>query len=649
MEGGKNYDSLPGDITRRIFSLLPLYLVLRLRLVCKAWCALITEFAVEYLKRSKETSLGIICCNSHRISSGMFSLDISSLQIRGGTKTLMTKTVSIFSRFAFTNSINGLICLNDAENNIHVFNPTTGEFVTLPPCHTSSYPFGFGYCRLTKQYKVVKIFRDFFKSATPVKAAVITVGAPSNSWRIIESIPPYNCLGGAIYLNGTLFWLSNTEHFKPHIITAFDVSDETFRIIRLPPKVLSCNLNCLAEQEGSLISIKTHLSAHSKENVISAIKYELDRRGQVFYVPPRIKGLEEVMEFLEQSFPTVEIAIAHGKQYSKQLEETMEKFALGEIKILICTNIVESGLDIQNANTIIVQEVQQFGLAQLYQLRGRVGRADKEAHAHLFYPDKSLLTDQALERLAALEECHELGQGFQLAERDMGIRGFGTIFGEQQTGDVGNVGIDLFFEMLFESLSKVEEHRVISVPYQSVRVDLNINPRLPSEYINYLENPMEIINEAEKAAEKEIWSSMQFTENLRRQYGKVPYSMELLLKKLYVRRMAADLGIKRIYASGKMVGMKTNMTKLVLGLITESMVSEVHRNSLVLEDDLIKSPSVLLCITTTNAKILHLKCSLHLTRLKSEYLRMGLYLICFKFLLQREQLHSEKNVDRLEV
>ncbi|KAF3946156.1 hypothetical protein CMV_027544, partial [Castanea mollissima] len=124
-------------------------------------------------------------------------------------------------------------------------------------------------------------------------------------------------------------------------------------------------------------------------------------------------------------------------------------------------------------------------------------------------------------------------------------------------------------------------------------VDININPHLPSEYINYLENPMEIINEAEKAAEKEIWSLMQFTENLRRQYGKEPYSMELLLKKLYVRRMAADLGIKRIYASGKMVGMKTNMTKLVFKLITETMVSDVHRNSLVLEDDLIKAELLL--------------------------------------------------------
>ncbi|XAR52067.1 DNA helicase [Bertholletia excelsa] len=116
------------------------------------------------------------------------------------------------------------------------------------------------------------------------------------------------------------------------------------------------------------VPIRTHLSTYSKEKVISAIKYELDRGGQVFYVLPRIKGLKEVMEFLEHSFTNVEIAIAHGKQYSKQLEETMEKFAQGEIKILICTNIVESGLDIQNANTIIIQDVQQFGLAQLYQV-----------------------------------------------------------------------------------------------------------------------------------------------------------------------------------------------------------------------------------------------------------------------------------------
>ncbi|XP_030552631.1 ATP-dependent DNA helicase At3g02060, chloroplastic [Rhodamnia argentea] len=405
----------------------------------------------------------------------------------------------------------------------------------------------------------------------------------------------YNNLGLLVVDEEQRFGVKQKEK-----IASFKTSVDVLTLSATPiPRTLYLALTGF--RDASLIStpppervpIRTHLSAFSKEKVIQAIKYEVDRGGQVFYVLPRIKGLEEVMEFLEQSFPDIEIAIAHGKQYSKQLEDTMEKFAQGDIKILICTNIVESGLDIQNANTIIIQDVQQFGLAQLYQLRGRVGRCDKEAHAHLFYPDKSLLSDQALERLAALEECRELGQGFHLAERDMGIRGFGTIFGEQQTGDVGNVGIDLFFEMLFESLSKVEQHRVLPVYYRDVQIDISINPHLPSEYINHLENPMEIIDEAEKAAEKDIWSLMQFTENLRRQYGKEPRSMEILLKKLYVRRMAADLGISRIYASGKMVGMKTNMTKHVFKLMTDSMVSDMHRNSLVYEGDHVKAELLL--------------------------------------------------------
>ncbi|XP_042501446.1 ATP-dependent DNA helicase At3g02060, chloroplastic [Macadamia integrifolia] len=405
----------------------------------------------------------------------------------------------------------------------------------------------------------------------------------------------YNNLGLLVVDEEQKFGVKQKEK-----IASFKTSVDVLTLSATPiPRTLYLALTGF--RDASLIStpppervpIKTHLSAYSEEKVLSAINFELDRGGQVFYVLPRIKGLEEVMQFLELSFRNVEIAIAHGKQYSKQLEETMEKFAQGEIKILICTNIVESGLDIQNANTIIIQDVQQFGLAQLYQLRGRVGRADKEAYAHLFYPDKSLLSDQALERLTALEECRDLGQGFQVAERDMGIRGFGNIFGEQQTGDVGNVGIDLFFEMLFESLSKVEEHRLVSVPYHSVQLDIKISPHLPSEYINYLENPMEIISKAERAAEKGIWSLMQFTENLRCQYGKEPLSMEILLKKLYVKRMAADLGITRIYALGKMVGMETQMSKKVFKLMTESMASDVHRNSLVLKENQIMAELLL--------------------------------------------------------
>ncbi|CDY28662.1 BnaCnng05480D [Brassica napus] len=383
-----------------------------------------------------------------------------------------------------------------------------------------------------------------------------------------------------VYSNLGLLVVDEEQRFgvkQKEKIASFKTSVDVLTLSATPiPRTLYLALTGF--RDASLIStppperipIKTHLSSFRKEKVIKAIKNELNRGGQVFYVLPRIKGLEEVMDFLEEAFPDIDIAMAHGKQYSKQLEETMERFAQGKIKILICTNIVESGLDIQNANTIIIQDVQQFGLAQLYQLRGRVGRADKEAHAYLFYPDKSLLSDQALERLSALEECRELGQG-----------------------DVGNVGIDLFFEMLFESLSKVEELRIFSVPYNLVKIDININPRLPSEYVNYLENPMEIINEAEKAAEKDMWSLMQFTENLRRQYGKEPYSMEIILKKLYVRRMAADLGVNRIYASGKMVVMKTNMSKKVFKLITDSMTCDVYRSSLIYEGDQIMAELLL--------------------------------------------------------
>ncbi|XP_066338175.1 ATP-dependent DNA helicase At3g02060, chloroplastic-like isoform X1 [Miscanthus floridulus] len=328
------------------------------------------------------------------------------------------------------------------------------------------------------------------------------------------------------------------------------------------------------------VAVKTYVSAFSKERALSAIKFELQRGGQVFYVVPRIKAIDDVLQFLKDSLPDVPIAVAHGKKMSKNIQLAMEDFASGEVKILVCTHIIESGIDIANANTMIVQFAELYGLAQLYQLRGRVGRSGREGFAYLFYTDKSLLSRVATDRLGAIEEHSELGQGFHVAEKDMGIRGFGSLFGDQQSGDVANVGIDLFFDMLFDSLSKVDQFCLVPVSYKDVQLDINISPRLPSEYISYLENPVELLNEAAKAAEKDLWTLIQFTEDLRRRYGKEPRDMELLLKKLYVRRMAADLGISRIYPSGKMIFMKTNMNKKVFRLMTEAMTSETHRNSL---------------------------------------------------------------------
>ncbi|KAL3696739.1 hypothetical protein R1sor_010815 [Riccia sorocarpa] len=326
--------------------------------------------------------------------------------------------------------------------------------------------------------------------------------------------------------------------------------------------------------------IRTHLLEYNQEVARKAIQFELERGGQVFYVVPRVKGIEDLQLFLQAQFPDIQVAIAHGKQSAASLEDAMEKFCGGETKILLCTNIVESGLDIRSVNTIIVEDVHLFGLAQLYQLRGRVGRAHREAHAYLFHPHKSLLTDEALERLVALEECCDLGQGFQLAERDMAIRGIGSLFGEQQSGDAAKIGIDLYFEMLLEGLSKVDNQRLPEVDYDSVQLELGLDIHIPSEYIRGSEEREQVWRAAERAAKESLRSLMIFTNRLRDTYGKEPVEMEMLLKTLYVRRMAADLGIHRIRTRGLSVIMETEMSPEAFEMIAASVTSESVLSSL---------------------------------------------------------------------
>ncbi|BBN01417.1 transcription-repair coupling factor (superfamily II helicase) [Marchantia polymorpha subsp. ruderalis] len=326
--------------------------------------------------------------------------------------------------------------------------------------------------------------------------------------------------------------------------------------------------------------IQTHLLEYNQETARKAIQFELDRGGQVFYVVPRVKGIEELQDLVQGQFPDIKVAIAHGKQSASALEEAMENFCEGETKILLCTNIIESGLDIRMVNTIIVEDVHLFGLAQLYQLRGRVGRAQREAHAYLFHPHKSLLTDEALERLVALEDCCDLGQGFQLAERDMAIRGIGSLFGEQQSGDAAKIGIDLYFEMLLEGLSKVDNQRLPQVDYDDVQLELGLDVHIPSEYIKRSEEREDVLKAAERAAKESLRSLMVFTNRLRDNFGKEPAAMEMLLKMLYVRRMAADLGIHRIRIRGLSVIMETNMSSEAFEMIASSITSESVRSSL---------------------------------------------------------------------
>ncbi|MEM8780423.1 MAG: transcription-repair coupling factor, partial [Cyanobacteria bacterium P01_G01_bin.49] len=202
--------------------------------------------------------------------------------------------------------------------------------------------------------------------------------------------------------------------------------------------------------------IKTHLSRYNADVVRTALRNELDRGGQIFYVVPRVEGIEEVAAQLKQMVPSARILIAHGQMDVNELEMTMLGFNNGDADILVCTTIIESGLDIPRVNTIIVEDSQKFGLSQLYQLRGRVGRSGIQAHAWLLYPSKAELTETARQRLRALQEFSQLGSGYQLATRDMEIRGVGNLLGAEQSGQMEAIGFEFYMEMLQEAIKEIQ-------------------------------------------------------------------------------------------------------------------------------------------------------------------------------------------------
>lgn len=218
------------------------------------------------------------------------------------------------------------------------------------------------------------------------------------------------------------------------------------------------------------------------ETLRKIIRRELDREGQVFWVYNRVHGLEEVAGYVRKLVPEARVGMAHGQMSEKELETTMRKFWHGELDVLVSTSIVESGLDFPRANTLVVDQAQMFGLGQLYQLRGRVGRSDRQAYAFFIVPDKRRLTDIAQERLRIILDMDYLGAGFQVAMEDLRLRGAGNILGEAQSGHMTRVGLDLYLEMLAEEVNKLKG----GPPEETNReaeLNLGLPAHIPSSYI----------------------------------------------------------------------------------------------------------------------------------------------------------------------
>ncbi len=317
--------------------------------------------------------------------------------------------------------------------------------------------------------------------------------------------------------------------------------------------------------------IKTHLSPHDPEAIRTAIRQELDRGGQVFYVVPRVEGIEEVSANIREMVPAARIAIAHGQMDEGELESTMLTFSNGDAEVLLCTTIIESGLDIPRVNTILIEDAHRFGLSQLYQLRGRVGRAGIQAHAWLFYPKKSL-TDKARLRLRAIQEFTQLGSGYQLAMRDMEIRGVGNLLGAEQSGQMDAIGFDLYMDMLEEEIAEVRGQEIPKV--EDTQVDLNVTAFVPNDYIPDLEQKMSAYRSLASANSKV--ELMQIAADLSDRFGPIPHATEQLVRMLELKLVAKQAGFSRIKPEGKQhVVMETPMEEPAWKKISEKLPSHL--------------------------------------------------------------------------
>ncbi|MCT0198250.1 transcription-repair coupling factor [Synechococcus sp. CS-1325] len=318
--------------------------------------------------------------------------------------------------------------------------------------------------------------------------------------------------------------------------------------------------------------IKTHLASRDEEAVRSAIRQELDRGGQVFYVVPRVEGIEEVAGQLREMLPGLKLLVAHGQMAEGELESAMVAFNAGEADVMLCTTIIESGLDIPRVNTILVEDAHRFGLAQLYQLRGRVGRSGVQAHAWLFYPGDASLSEAARQRLRAIQEFAQLGSGYQLAMRDMEIRGVGNLLGVEQSGQLETIGFDLYMEMLQESLAEIQGQDIPVV--EDTQIDLPITAFIPADWITEADEKMAAYRAAAGCGGKA--ELLELAAGWIDRYGALPAPVASLLQLMELKLLARRCGFSRLRAEKPNLVLETPMEEPAFRLLRQGLPQHLH-------------------------------------------------------------------------
>lgn len=295
------------------------------------------------------------------------------------------------------------------------------------------------------------------------------------------------------------------------------------------------DMSVLEEPPVDRMPIQTYVMEHNDEMVREAIHRELSRGGQVYYVYNRVSNIDEVANHIASLVPEAAVTFAHGQMHEHELERIMFDFVNGEIDVLVCTTIIETGLDIANANTMIIQDADRMGLSQLYQLRGRVGRSSRTSYAFLMYKRDKLLKEEAEKRLQAIREFTELGSGIKIAMRDLEIRGAGNVLGAEQHGHMEAVGYDLYCKLLNQAVLELKGQRKEEETYETV-VDCDIDAYIPTSYIKNEYQKLDIYKRISSIENEEEYMDMQ--DELMDRFGDIPGPVDNLLKVAGLKALA---------------------------------------------------------------------------------------------------------------
>jgi len=312
------------------------------------------------------------------------------------------------------------------------------------------------------------------------------------------------------------------------------------------------DISLIATPPAKRLAIKTFWQERNDSVLREAILREILRGGQVFFLHNNVQTIERICQDIQKLVPEAKARTAHGQMRERELERIMSDFYHHRFNVLVCTTIIETGIDIPTANTIIIDRADKFGLAQLHQLRGRVGRSHHQAYAYLLTPNEKLLTPDAVKRLGAIVSLEDLGAGFTLATHDMEIRGAGELLGADQSGNMQAIGFNLYMDMLDRAVNDLKAGKIpeLSAPMnQGPEVDLRMSAIIPEDYIGDIHTRLIMYKRVANAKDKEQLRDLQI--ELIDRFGLLPQPVKLLLLITDLKFLAEKLGVTRINGSGQ--------------------------------------------------------------------------------------------------